>query len=101
WLVEGENQNAQRQVNLNWAPAIGAFNLQWVDSQVPAEPLDCGFQGSLRMPLAGNGIPLPLDDAALRVRGRDCRVVLPGQVVSDLDARTYSAALEWGPQQRA
>jgi len=101
WLVEGENQNAQRQVNLNWAPAIGAVNLQWVNSQVPAEPLDCGFQGSVRMPLAGNGIPLPLDDAALRVGGRDCRVILPGQVVSDLDARTYSAALEWGPQQRA
>ncbi|AXQ27555.1 hypothetical protein D0B54_02170 [Solimonas sp. K1W22B-7] len=93
WQLAGEAQNAQQAVNLGWAPPIAAFDLKWSNSTAPAAPLDCALEGTMQM-------PLPAEALALNLRGRSCRVVLPDASVAGLDARTWSAALEWGAQAR-
>lgn len=88
WALGGLSQQAQRGVDLRWAPALADFDLQWTSSTSRAAPLDCDLQGSMRMPLA--------ELAALRLRGRACEVVAPALQPGELDARSWSAALELG-----
>ncbi len=89
WNLVGEAQNLQQAVNIGWAPPLAAFNLKWANTTTPAAPLDCAVEGSMRM-------PLPAESTALRLRGRSCRVVATDATVTDMEARTWSAALEWG-----
>lgn len=93
WQLAGEAQNAQRALNLGWAPAIAAFDLKWSNSSAAAAPLDCALEGTMHM-------PLPAEALALKLRGRSCRVVRDAADSAELDARTWSAALEWSEQQQ-
>jgi hypothetical protein len=93
WSRTGPEQQAQRQVGLSWAPVLASFDLQWVGSTSAAAPLDCPLQGSMRVPLGAA-------DSALRLGGRDCRVVMP-DLSRGGNARTWSAALEWGAAERS
>lgn len=92
WQTTGEAQNAQQALRLGWEPPVAAFNLQWANTTAPAAPLDCALEGSMRM-------PLPADELALKLRGRSCRVIAADATPTDMDARTWSAALEWGRSQ--
>ncbi len=91
WQLAGEAQQVRQSVNLGWAPSLAAFDLKWANTTAPAAPLDCALEGTMRM-------PLPADTLALRLRGRSCRVVAADATVTDMDARTWSAAVEWGEE---
>lgn len=93
WRVGAESLAAERAVHVGWAPSFAAFDLRWSASSAAPQPLDCALQGEMRMPLAEQAL-------ALKLGGRSCRIVGTAPELQALDARAWSAALEWGAEQQ-
>jgi hypothetical protein len=98
WTTAGNSAGQQRQVaNLDWSPRIASVNLQWAggaavnDSQLA---LGCDLRGTLEVPLASAGTH------ALRLSGRDCRVLAPDPRFDALAAESWGVAWAWNQRQR-
>jgi len=91
WRVDTGSLADERAVQLGWAPAFAAFQLRWSESSAAPQPLDCALQGEMSMPLAEQAL-------ALKLGGRSCRIVSTSPEQQGLDARAWSAALEWGAE---
>ncbi len=98
WLIAGATQDIQQAVNLQWEPSYAAFQLNWMQQGKQLDPrlaLDCPVDGAVKVPLRPAS-----EHLALRVGGRSCSVQLPADLAAQLDAYTWSAALQWSDAQR-
>jgi hypothetical protein len=96
WQIDRDIVEQQRQLaKLEWSPGLVSLDLRWVAGDATADSqlaLDCGLRGTLQMPLPqGSAATAP----AMRVTGRDCRVLTSDPRYSELAAETWGVALAW------
>lgn len=96
WQINRDIVEQQRQLaKLEWSPGLVNLDLRWVAGDATADSqlaLDCGLRGTLQMPLPhGSAASAP----AMRVTGRDCRVLTSDPRYSELAAETWGVALAW------
>jgi hypothetical protein len=100
WTLSGDRSEQQRQLaHLDWAPRMASLNLQWAgngamtDSQLA---LGCDLLGTVRVPLH----TAASNSHALRISGRDCRVLTSDQRYAALAAETWGIAWGWKQAER-
>jgi hypothetical protein len=100
WTLSGDRSEQQRQLaNLDWAPRLAKLNLQWAGGSAAADThlaLGCELRGTVRVPLQ----TAEAQSHALRISGRDCRVLASDQRYSALAAETWGIAWGWTQPER-
>jgi len=96
WQTDRDIVEQQRQLaQLEWSPGFASLALQWAAGDAAADSqlaLDCALRGTVEMPLRDWSVAAA---PAMRVTGRDCRVLTADSRYSQLAAETWGVALAW------
>lgn len=99
-LLNGEAQQLQQSMDLQWSPAFAALQLSWIPEGAavdPSQALRCAVAGHVSIPLIDAGARR---SAAFDAGARSCAVVADTLQPNALSAQTWSAGVRWGAPHR-